>query len=185
MASPFVSGPVQWFVNAGTGKQWLYLGMCEADVSVDLASEWDDVQLDGGGFRLPYDKQFFGATAGVSGDLVRYNHDVLDAVMNWVNNPAATPGQWANGTIGSLVRTEGLDFGLILKSEYATKTVYQEAGAHPLIYFPWVVCTSKRVGKSTRATRERIAFDCNPVLNGLGGGVLYYNSISFSLPAPN
>lgn len=183
-ASCFVSGPVQWYVNTGENKSWQYLGMCENDVSVDLSSEWDDVMLDGGGFRLPFEKQFFGMSASVSGDLVRYDNTVLANLKNWLNQPEATQGQLPNGSIGALVRTEGLDFGLILTSMYATKDAYREAGAEPLLYFPWVTPVAMRKSLSTRATRERVAFDCNLLMNGLGGGVLYYTAFNGTLPPP-
>lgn len=185
MGSPYVMGPSQWYVNTGTGKAWQYLGMAEGDTSVDLSSEWDGIQIDGGGFRLDYDRQFFGATAAVSGDLAYWNESVLDLLKNFVNDASATPGQWSDGTIGTLVRTEGKAFGLVITSQYASKPSYLAAGAHPVIYFPWAVPLSMRRGLSTRASRERMAFDCLPVLNGKGGGVLYHNSISFSLPTPS
>lgn len=182
-SSVYVAGPCQLYVNAGANGAWLHLGMCESEISIDLSPEWEGISIDGGG-RLDFDSQFMGATAGISGDLSFWKEPILDLLKNFVNDPAATPGQWANGTIGTMVRTEGKAFGLVITCQYASKTAYADAGAHPVWYFPWVTPLPMRRNSGTRATRERIAFDAKPILNGLGGGALYYNAITFDLPTP-
>lgn len=187
MAIPFVPGPSNWFVSSGSSKSWEYLGQCERDTRIGLSPEWEDVFVDGGGTRLPYDRQFMGASASASGDLVRYNAPVLQRLKNWYNNPAATPGIFPNGAVGTLLRTEGYEFSLIIVSTYRTKTLFSSNGMVGAYYFPFAVPVgSWDCSYSTAVKRERIAFECLPVWNLLGGGTLYTNDISgFSLPAPN
>lgn len=186
ISTAYCPGPSNLFVRAGADATWLHLGMCENDVQVSITPEWEDVFIDGAGPRISYDRQYMGATASVSGDLVFYHEDVLMKVLNHLNDPAATPGTWDPGTIGTLARTEGKAFGLAVVSQYAQKAAFNNNGMKGYWYFPFVYPVgSWGWNQSTRVKRVRMSWDCVPKFDGLGGGQLFTNDVSgLSLPDP-
>ena len=186
MATPYVPGPSNWYVSTGVGGAYEYLGMCEGETRLGLAPEWEPIFADGAGGSIPFDMQFMGCRGSVSGDLIYFNEPVLNRLKNWLNDPAAVPGTFANGTVGTLVRTENKAFSLVIVSTYRTKSVFQNAGMNGAWQFPFAVPVgSWDTSLSSRTKRERLAFDCLPVWNLLGGGTLYSNNISgLSLPNP-
>ena len=183
VSSVLVAGPSQWYINAGADGQWLHLGMCEGDTSIDLSHMYEGINVDGSG-RGDYDRQWMSATASISGDLALWHEEVLDRIKVGMNDAAMTPGQYPPGSIGTMLRTEKKSFSLCITSQYASKEAYANANAHPVWYFPLVFPLPMRRNLSCRATRERIAFEAIMQTNGDGGGVLYHNQIAFSLPTP-
>ena len=183
VSSVLVAGPTNYYVNVGAEGAWLHLGMCEGDTSIDLSHMYEGIATDGSG-RSDYDRQWMGATASISGDLALWHENVLDRLKVGMNDPAMTPGQYPTGSIGTMLRTEGKSFSLCITSQYANKDAYSNVGSHPVWYFPLVFPLPMRRNLSTRATRERIAFEANMQTDGTGAGVLYYNQIAFALPNP-
>lgn len=180
------AGASQWYVNTGASKAYEYLGMCESDTMMDLSGSYEGIGLDGAA-RGDYDRQLVNAVAGISGDLSYWNEPVLDKLKTLLNDPAnnATPGTFANGTFGTLLRTEGKYFSLCIVSIFGGKQAYVAAGMHPCWVFPLVFPTPFRRNLSMRATRERIGFEAIVQSNGLGGGVLYSNVLPSGLPTPS
>lgn len=187
MSTPYVPGPSYWYLSSAPNGAYEFLGMCESLTRLSLSPQWDEVYVDGAGSRVPYDLEFQGAEASVSGDLIRYNEAVLNRAKNWLNNPGAIPGTIANDSIGTLARTEGRAFSLAIVSRYRTKAVFTGQGMNGAFLFPFAVpAGSWDVGQGTKVKKERILFRCLPTFNLYGGGTLYSNDISgISLPTPS
>lgn len=185
MSTTYCPGPSQWYVNTGVGQAWQFLGYCEGETSLSLSPEWEEVYTDVSGTRIPYDYQFMGAHATVEGSLVKYNEPVLNALRNWLNQNA-TPGTFPDNSLGALVRTEDKEFALAIRSTYGGKAVFQNAGMVPGFIFPLAIPMGAWSSPlSARVKRNRVLFECIPVWNNVGGGVLYTTDFSgITLPNP-
>lgn len=180
MATVLCAGPSQWFLGRNTA--YSYIGMCESDTMLDLSPVYQGIGLDGacGG---EFDRQLWNVTATVSGDLSYWNEPVVDTIKSFLGSTDdGTPGAWADGSFGTLLRTEEKQFSLCIVSMFANKTAFSGAGMHAAWTFPFVFPLPLRRNLSSRATRERIAFEAITVMNGLGGGTLYTNSAPEGLP---
>ena len=178
-ATPYVSGPSNWFCNSGANGAWAYIGQAQGETRISLEPQWENIFVDGGGGSCPYDKSFMGAMGSVTGDLIRYDQTVINKLENWLNVPGSTPGVFPNYTLGSLARTESKNFSLAIVSTYASKQPYAAAGMVPAFVFPFAVpIGSWDVSRSTRVQVQRVAFECNVLWNLLGGGQLYTTDIS-------
>ena len=168
MPTIYVPGPTTWGIN---GTQ---LGYCEGDTRLSLSPQFDDVMTDFGGRRVPYDLEFHGCEATVSGDLIYYDEATLNNLKKWLSGSSAgsAAGSFANQTPGTLVRTEGNAFTLTIKSAYANKPAF--AGMNGGFSFPFAVPVGTwDVGLGARTKRERITFRCLPVWNLNGSATLY------------
>lgn len=181
---PFVPGPSSWYARVGNNATWLYIGQCESDTSIQITPEYEDVFVDGGG-RVPFDSQFMGATASISGDLIHCLNANVRLLYNFLNDPSAIPGTWAPGTIGTLSRTEAKAFGLAIVSTYADKTAFSANNMEAGYWFPFVRVLPIGINLSTRVRKIRLAVEALPLLDLQGGGTLWSSNFNgLSLPDP-
>ncbi len=157
--------------------------MCESDTILEISPNYQGIGLDGAG-GCDFDRQIMSVSAMVSGDLSRWHEDTLNNVKSLVNDPTMTAGQFPDGFFGTMLRTEDKAFSFCIVAQFAQKNVYSAAGMPGVYLFPFCFPLPFRRNLSTRAMRERIAFEAIPVSDGQAGGVLFYNTISANLPPP-
>ena len=189
MAIVKVNGPAAWYTATGAANAYELLGICESETRISFAASFEDVMTDFSGSGVPFDTQYMGEQATVSGTLILDNDIVYKKCAARIGPGAATAGVFGAtpvGSIGTLMKTEGACYGLIIASPYASKAVFSSAGMIAGYRFitAWLD-GSADVSLGTRVTRKSVTFRAttNWYL-ATGSGVLFDNILP-TLPAYN
>ena len=124
----YVPGPSKWFVRFNAPVSWTYgtlsagwylLGWAQMDTTISLLGSYEDVISEPSGPGMPNDVQRFGENAFFSGTFVRYQEEVLQAIVSSRSSTDSAQGFSSPGALGGLMLQDGLSFQVCIASVYA------------------------------------------------------------------
>ena len=133
----YVSGPANvwtgttsynWAGSPPGPTAWNYIGYTQRGMQIEITPHFEDVAVDYAG-GVPGDIQMLGAEARGSGIFTRYNEPLVQNLASFLNKATPTPGELANQDIGSLLKTEGYLYPILIYSPYGIKAAYSMAGS--------------------------------------------------------
>jgi hypothetical protein len=98
--SLYVNGPAFWCVGTGASNALQLLGVCEGETRITFAMEEEDIKTDISG-GVPFDVANMGEQARITGDIVRYDESVLNALASRFPNAGGLTGNQTAGSIPS------------------------------------------------------------------------------------
>jgi hypothetical protein len=191
----YVSGPTGWFTQTGASAGWEFLGFCEGDTRITLDGGWEDVMVDATGTRVPFDVQYMGDQAYIGGDLVLHNELVWQRVAARLG-PNPVTGDAAGvylggpaGAIGSLMRSEGYAYGLVIRSIYGGtggKQFFTSGNMPGGYYFSQAWLDGQfDISLSTKRTVKKAVFRAIPAWNIVNQTFMLATTTLPTLPAIN
>ena len=185
MSQPYVPGGSKIYVSTPGSQAMLFLGYCESEIRPQFTVAHEPIFADYGGPAVPVDSQMMGEYAVVPMDLIRYNENVLMALMRRSAVTGSAAGTGGSGSIGSLMLHENAAVRLVLISPYAaTKSAY--SSMVPCLNFGFAYAMGDVImPMGIRVRRPRLVMGCYPVVDPATSGYTLYTTSVAGLTLPN
>lgn len=178
-----MNGPAELYVGTGSGGALEFLGWSEAGMRFNFDAEFEDVMSDISGTRIPFDVQFMGIQAFMSGDLTVYNEPIFNKLL--VRVPGGSVGTIGAGHIGHLLNLEGGGVRTLINAPYAAKAAFtatmQKAWNFPRAH----LISPTEIDVGTRVKKIRFIFRAIPTWNQLTGEATLYDDSIVGKPGTN